>query len=809
MHTILHDVRYALRLLRQSPGFTATAVLTLALSIGASTAIFSAVQGVLMSPLPYPDPDRLVRLFEEAPTTPHFPMAPLDFRDYRDALQRFEGLAAYLRADLQLGDRQPPEHLRGMQVTAGFFTLLGHPPALGRDFERSDEIDGNTDVAILSHSLWLRHFDGDRAAIGRSVRLSGRIYRIVGVVRAGFQHVGGTYRTYGHGEPVDVWTPLAVPREEHPRHRYSHYYNVVGRIRSGASPGEWQEDLRRTGALVASRYPSPNSPWKPSAVPLEHEIVGSVESTLGVLAVASAAVLLLACVNVAGLLLGRGAARSREIGVRAALGATRWRLARQLLIESLMLAVAGGATGAGVAYLAVAALVRFGPADLPRLHTIGINQQVLFFAVAATLSSALLFGFAPAIRLARAGVGEALKEGGRSVAGSRHGRSRRVLAGAQVALAFVLVVASGLLFRSFMSMLATDPGFQPAGAITASIELPTARYDLKAAADFYRRAAERVRALPGVREAAFSSDLPWTGYDENTSFAIVGRRFSSGEGPEARYHFITPGFTRAIGTPLVAGRELNESDDRDSPKVVLLNQAAAVKYWPTGEAAVGARLDLWGEERIVAGVIGDVRDMPWHDRAAPALYFPQVQTWYPQPMLLVARAAVDPAAIVEPIRRAIREIDPELPLARVRPLEAVAGAAIATRRLTLWLVGAFGLTALLLAVVGIYGVMAQSVGERRHELAVRQALGATRGDIMRLVFRSGTLMTFGGLTAGVALAIGSTRLLGSLLYDVTPLDAMTFASVAAILVVAASAAAYLPARRAVAGETLRSLIANP
>ena len=796
IQTLLQDVRYAIGLLRRSPAFAATAVLTLALSIGANAAIFSAVQGVLVAPLPYPDPDRLVRLFEEAPTTPHFPMAPADFRDYRAELQTFEGIAAYQRADLQLGDLQQPEQLRGMQVTSGFFRLLGAQPAIGREFEVTDEIEGNNDVVIFSHSLWVRRFNGDPDVVGRVVRFSGRMFRVVGVLPEGFQHVGGTYRTYGHGEPVDVWSVLTVPRDEHPRFRFSHYFNVVGRVRRDVGRAAMEEDLRRTGTSVAKRYPTPNSPWTPTAVPLKDEIVGTAEPTLLVLSGAASAVLLLACVNVAGLLLGRASSRSREIGVRAALGATRWRLARQLLIESLVLATVGGTIGVGLAYIAIAGLARFGPSDIPRLRMIEVNPQVLLYAVVATLVSALLFGLAPAMRLIRAGVSGALREGGRTMTGAPHQRLRRVLVATEVSLAFVLVVSSGLLLRSFVAMVQTNPGFQPAGALTASIELPSARYDTDGAADFYRRAAERVRALPGVREGAFSSDLPWTGYDENTSFSIVGRRFPDREGPEARYHFITYGYTQATGTPLIAGRELTQSDGPGAPLVVLVNEAAATKYWKTPDAAVGARLNLWGAERTIAGVVGDVRDMPWDNRAAPALYFPQPQMWYPQPMFLIARSDVAFASIVDPIRRALREIDPELPLANVRPLDAVAAAAIATRRLTLWLVATFGLTALLLAVVGVYGVMAQAVGQRTREFGVRQALGATRGDIMRLVFSSGAMMAIAGLLVGVALAAGSMRLLASLLYGVSPLDPVTFAAVAAVLAAAASGAAYLPARRA-------------
>ena len=796
MDTVLYDVRYAIRQLRGAPGFAATSMVTLALAIGANTAIFSAVKGVLISPLPYPEPDRLVRLFEEAPKTPHFPMAPADFRDYRSELQSFEGIAAYLRRDLQIGDPSQPEQLRGMQVTAGFFATLGFRPALGREFEAADEIESNSDVVMLSHSLWMRRFQGDPGVVGRAVRLSGKTFRVVGILPAGFQHVGGTYRSYGHGEPVDVWSVLVVPREEHPGLRFSHYFNVVARIRPGVTWAQVEADLRRTGQHVASRYPSPNSPWRPHVVPLKDEIVGTVESTLVALGGAATVVLVLACVNVAGLLLGRAGGRSREIGVRAALGATRWRLARQLLIESVLLALAGGATGVALAYGAIAALRRLGPADMPRLQSIGVDAEILIYALTATLLSALVFGLAPALRLANTRVGETLKEGARSVAGSPQQRVRRVLAAVQLALAFVLVVSSGLLLRSFVAMISTDPGFQPAGAVTASVELPTARYDADASASFYGRALERIRALPGVSDATFTSDLPWTGYDENTGFAIVGRASSDDDDVEARYHFVTPGYTRATGVPVVAGRDLSVSETKAAPMVILINESAARKYWTTAERAVGARVKLWGVERTVAGVIGDVRDMPWHERSAPALYFPQAQTWYPQPMLLVARTSVDPSSAVDAIRRAIREIDAELPLSNVRLLDAVAGAAMSTRRLTLWLVAVFGLTALVLAVVGIYGVMAQVVGQRAHEFGVRQALGATSGDILRLVFSSAAVMTVGGLAAGVGLALASIRLLASLLYGVTAFDPATFAGVGALLAGAAAAASYLPARRA-------------
>jgi putative ABC transport system permease protein len=797
MLTLIQDARYAIRLLMRSPGFAATAIVILALAIGANAAIFSAVKGMLIAPLPYPDPDRLVRLFEENPTTPHFPMAPADFRDYRAELTTFEGIAAYVRSDLQIADGDRPEQLRGMQVTSGFFKVVGWQPLMGREFEPQEEISGNDDVVVISHSLWMRRFNGDPAIVGRTLRLSGRMFRIVGVLRPGFQHVGSSYRSYGHGEAVDIWSVMPVPREEKPQFRFSHYFNVIGRLRQGVSWSVMSEDLRVTGQRVAKRYPSPDSQWVSRAVPLKDEIVGTAESTLVALSWAAGTILLLACANVAGLLLGRATGRAREIGVRAALGATRWRLARQLLIESVVLAAAGGTLGVGLAYSAVAALARYGPADTPRLQDIAVDADVLLYTVAATMVSALLFGLVPALQLARAGVGATLKQGGRTVAGSAHQRLRRVLTTVEVALAFVLVVSSGLLLRSFVSMLNADPGFRPAAAITASVELPTAQYDTPAkAAELFARALEKVRALPGVREAAFGSDLPWTGYDENTGFSIVGRQFADGDGPEARYHFVTTSYAAATGTPLVAGRDVSASDTADAPFVVLLNESAARKYWTRPEAAVGARIQLWGRERTVAGVIGDVRDMPWDQHAVPAVYFPQPQTWYPQRMFLVVRTDMEPGALVEPIRRVIQNLDPELPLANVKPLVAVAGAAMAARRLTLWLVGTFGVTALLLALVGIYGLMAQAVGQRVQEFGVRQALGATKLDIMRLVLSGAAVLTAAGLVAGLVLSLASTRLLSSMLYGVGPVDPTTFATVTAVLLATALFASYLPARRA-------------
>ena len=636
-----------------------------------------------------------------------------------------------------------------------------------------------------------------RSIIGRSVRLSGRTFRVVGVLPPDFQHVGGTYRTYGHGETIDIWSVLPVPREERPGLRFSHYFNVVGRIRAGVSRGEMEQDLKRTGVSVAKRYPNPNSPWSPSAVPLKQEIVGTAESTLLVLAGAAAAVLLLACVNVAGLLLGRASSRSREIGVRAALGATRWRLARQMLVESVVLAAAGGVIGIGLAYGAIAALTRFGPSDLPRLQAIAIDGHVLGSTVAVIVFCAMAFGFAPAWRLARAGVSDALRDGGRSVAGDSHQRTRRLLVAAEVALAFVLIVSSGLLLRSFIrhderrSRLRAGEGHHrlrrsPDGQVRhtridrRSISAPPI-VCARCPESRKSRSARICRGRATTRTRVFRSS------DGSFLLATVPKRAITSSPMATRGRPGRPSSPAAISRPETARMRRWSCSSTKS---------AARKYWKSADAAVGARMNVWGSERTVAGVIGDVRDMPWHDRAVPALYFPQPQRWYPQPMFLIARTQVDPSAVVESIRGAFREIDAELPLASVRPLDSVASAAIATRRLTLWLVAIFGFTAVVLAVVGVYGVIAQAVAQRTHEFGIRQALGATRGDILRLVMVSGAAMTIVGLASGLALAAASTRLLGSLLYGVAPFDPVTFAAVAGILASASAGAVYLPAHRA-------------
>ena len=684
-----------------------------------------------------------------------------------------------------------------MRVTAGFFQLLGYHPQLGREFTRDDEGAERSNVAILSHALWVRRFGSDPAIVGKTISLSGRAFEVVGVLPPGVQHVGGTYRSYPHGESVDIWWPRTLPSTPQRRDRAQHYLNVIGRLKPGVTVAQAQDDLRRVSTRLSDQFPETNASWSSHVRPLRADIIGTSEPTLVALLAAAGAVLFIACLNVAGLLLGRATGRTREIGVRSALGATRLRLLRQLIVESVLLASLGGALGILFAYASVNVLLAFAPADTPRLQMVSVDRVVLAYTMAATALTALLFGVAPAVQLARADVAPAL-QGGRGAPGGAQHRMRRALVAAEVALAFVLVVTGGLLLRSFSSLLRVDPGFRPDHVLTAVVNLPRARYRDTAAADaFFDRLTERVRALPGVRAAGASSDLPWTGYDENTSFGIVGRKFPDGESPEARYHFLTPGFIGALGLPLRAGRDLSAADGAEAPPVVLINEATARQFWGDAQSAVGARLNLWSERpATVVGVIGDLKDVPSADRLPGGVYFPQAQQWYPQDMFITIRTDSDPLLLTEPLLRVVHDLDPELPLASMRTLDDITTAAFAPRRFTLALVAAFGVSALFLAVVGVYGVMAQAVGQRVREFGVRQALGARPSDILRLVLSGGAMMGIIGLAAGVVIALPVTRLARSLLFRTSPADPLTLVSVAALLLLSTLAASYIPARKA-------------
>ncbi|PYT83914.1 MAG: hypothetical protein DMG40_02185 [Acidobacteria bacterium] len=802
MDDLLRDLRYVGRNLRRSPGFTAVAVLTLALGIGANTAIFSVINGVLFKPLPYAQPNRLFFVFESNPEAhfPTFPMSTGDFLDHRrqDSLV---SLAAYTRGDLQLAANDRPERLIGMGVSAGFFHVLGFAPQLGREFTEREETKGNDREVILSHSLWERRFGADPKIIGQTVTLSGQPFMIVGVMPAGLQHIGGGYHALPHGENVDIWRPTTLD----PQQRGSHYHNVIGRLAPGVTIEQGSAQMNATAARLAQLYPDADRGWHVKLEPMREEVVGHVRPALLVLLGAAGFVLLIACVNVANLLLARAAARQRELAVRVAFGASRRRLIGQMLTESLALALAGGLIGIALAGWGVEALRRLDPVSLPRTDAITVDRTVCLFTFLLTLATVVLFGLIPALQASKSDVNDAFKESGRSTSGGmRHQRLRRGLVVAEMGLSFLLLVGAGLLMRTLVSLQRMDPGFRADNVLTFGLSLPQALYNGQRSAQFFEQLDANLAHLPGVTAVGASTDLPWTGWDENAGFTIEGRPQESDNETHARYHGLTPGYFRAIGVPLMAGRFFGNADKKDTPNVLLINQAMAQRFWP-GESAVGKRV-TWSDHPkdrdwfTIVGVVGDVKDAPMSLAAEPAFYWAVSQmpgiTQQGEGMSVAIRSTQSPSALVESVRRVIAQLDPNLPMVEVRPLDQIASSAVAGNRLTLLLVGLFAVLASTLAAVGIYGVMGYTMQQRVHEIGIRMAIGAPQRQIVALVMVDASRLVAYGVLIGGSTGLILTRLLRSLLYGVAPNDPTTFVSVAVMSGVVALLSSYLPARRA-------------
>jgi putative ABC transport system permease protein len=805
MQILWQDLRYGARMLLKNPGFTLVAIITLALGIGANTAIFSVVNGVLLKPLPYREPQQLIRVFERSRTQPKFPMSGGNFQDYREQNTTLTGLALYTRQDLELSLDDKPERLAALRVSAGFFEVLGAQPLLGRDFRREDELPDNNQVVILSYKLWRSRFNSDPGLVGRVITLSRRPFTVVGVAPPGLQHVGGDYRSVPHGESVDVWWPVGLSPQAG---RGAHFLNAVGRMKPGVSAAQAEADFNVLAGRLADRFPGTNQGWGIAVQPLHEEIAGRARTMLLALFGAVVFVLLIACVNVANLSMARGTAREREVAVRASLGAGRWRIARQLLTESLLLAIAGGVAGILLAQWAIDALLALNPEGLPRLQAVSLDLRILLFTLCITILTGLFFGLAPALQSGRVDLNEILKEGGRSSSGQRR-KLRDVLVITEVALALALLAGAGLLLRSFWKLQQTDPGFNPERILTASISLPGAHYqEASKALAFQQQLLERLAALPGVQSTGLTSDLPWTGYDENVGFAIEGKTFPPNDGPSARYHFVSADYFRTIGVPLIAGRFFNNDDKQNTRLVVLINRAMAERYWP-GENAVGKRFTFSSqpEEKdwfSIVGIIGDVKDYPHSPIVVPAVYWPTTQQTQRQ-FILAMRSNAEPARLADALRNEVRALDKELPLAEVKTLETIAATAVAGRRFTLWMVGLFALTATGLAAVGIYSVLSYMIAQRTHEIGIRMALGAQLSDVLKLIIRQGMALVLAGLALGLASAFALTRLIRGLLFEVSATDPIAFALATALLALVALLACYVPARRATKVDPLIAL----
>jgi putative ABC transport system permease protein len=801
MELLLQDIRYAVRTLVKSPLFTAVAALTIALGIGANTAIFSIVNGVLLRPLPYERPGELTMIWNRWEGWPQTWVSEDELWDLRHMNRAFTGVAAFTDGGRNLTGGDTPERVRTGFAMADVFGVLGARPLLGRTYTADEDRPGGTRVAVIGEGLWRRRFAGDPSIIGRAIFLDDSSTTVIGVMPASFQ-----LPLHFDGQPMDLWLPLRLD-STNTSGRGSHYLNVVGRMRPGITATAADRDVAAVARRMKEQFPNNYSPgFGALAVGVEQQVLGDVRTALFIMLGAVGLVLLVACANVANLLLARAESRQREIAVRTALGAGRVRLVRQMLTESVVLFLAGGGLGIALAAVGLRVLVAAAPPDIPRVGQVGIDATVLGFTVGLSLLTGIVFGLVPALHAVRGALHTSLKEGRGTSSDRASQRSRSALVVAEVALALVLVVGAALLMKSFARLRGVDPGFDPKGVVTMRLTLPPARYVSSAMTRrFYRTLIDRVRALPGVESAAAVRVLPLTSTMGDWSFAIEGRTAEPGVNYAGDWQVATADYFKVMRIPLRRGRLTTDADDERGTPVVVIGEALAKAAWPQGDA-LGARITLGPGDsvyRTVIGIVGDVRHRGLDADARPEMYLPHAQ--FPgssrggiaqRNMVLVARTRGDPAALSGAIRRELAAVDPTLPVSAVQTMEEVLGTWAAERRLTAGLLGGFGLVALTLAALGIYGVMAYAVAQRTRELGIRVALGAQPGDVVSFVVGQAMRVAAGGIVVGLAGAFALTRLMRGMLFHVSPTDPVTFTTIPIVLAIVALAAAAIPARRA-------------
>jgi putative ABC transport system permease protein len=790
----MNDLRFALRQLMKHPGFTALAVITLALGIGANTAIFSLVNGVLLKPLPFREPERLVRVFDAVPSRGalRIPASLPNYVDWRAQNTVFEAMAVYGHVGFNLTGDGEARRITGLRVSAEMLPVLGISPRIGRAFTTDDEKTGAPRVVLLGDSLWRTRFGADPAVLGRSVQMDGQGYMVAGVLPAGFRYPD---------READFWVPAAFSPEEL-RDRGAHTYGVLARLKQGIGIAQAAAEMNTIAGRIAAEHES-NRDFAAAVVGLHEDLVGTSRRPLWVLLGAVACVLLIACANVANLQLARASSRQREFAVRGALGAGRAQMIRQLLVESVMLAGAGGLLGVLLARWAVSLFIAFGPRDIPRLNEIQISVPVLLFSLGVSVVTGLIFGLAPALQAAKADVNEVLKDSGRGTTdGFRRNRLRGALVMSEVALSLVLLAGAGLLLRSFAKMREVDIGFQPSGLLTANLAVSEQKYpDEPRQVALILQVVERARALPGVQSASAVFGLPLDEMVSRSMLRVEGRPAPApNEADSALYRQITPGYFKTMGTSLIAGRDVTSRDTADAPLVVVVNEAFVRAFFPGLDtpAALGRRIHVNSPANVFTEIVGVVRDMRYRGPAEPAepeMYLPVSQRCWGF-VSVVLRTSGDPSALSDPLRKAIAEIDPAQPLDNVRPMATLLADTLSTRKLQTALLGAFSTLALVLAAVGIYGVMAWSVSRRGHEIGIRMALGAQWRDVVRLVLRQGMIPAVAGVGIGLAAGLGLARFLAGLLFEVKPNDPPTFGAVTALLIGVALLACWLPARRA-------------
>lgn len=811
VESTMQDVRYALRQLRANPGFATVMILTLGLAIGANSAIFSVVEGVLLRPLPYPQANRIMRVFVSTPTYPRFPLNPWDFHDLRERNRSFTGMAAFTRADMQLsGGTGRPEMLNGFAITAGFFHVLGLRPEMGHEFGRSNEVPNSAREVILSDHLWRTEFAADPSIVGRKITLNAMPYTVVGVMPAGTEHPGNEYHPVAYGQHVEVWTPFWF--EGKPSDRGSHYIEVFGRLKAGVTVAQAAADLNAVVQEVG-REMGQDPGWRALVVPLQQEIVGASRPMLLMLLGSVLMVLLIACANAANLLLARAATRRREMAVRLALGAQRGRLVRQLLTESLLTAATGGALGLALAAGGVRAIVSLLPSDFPRAGDIHVNAWVFLFTLVVATGAGILFGTVPALQASRTDPRQGLHEGGRTLtSGRQQARLRSALVMTEVTLACALLIGAGLMLRSLLKQMQLNPGFREDHVLTATLSLPSADYkNGEPVVQFFSRMLGDLRALPGVEAAGAGSDLPWTGWDENASFDVQGKQPKPGTFFHARYHVATPDYFRALGTPLLAGRFFTDGDKHGAPAVIVINEAMAKTVWGN-ENALGKRITFDDHPKesdwlTVVGVVGNVKDKPSSPEAEPAFWWPHAQAAY-HDMAVVVRFNGDPGTMIAALEREVHRLNPGLAVAHVQTMDQIAEESVAAPRMEFILVGLFGALAIVLAGIGVYGVVAYAVSQRTPEFGVRMALGAQRHDVLRLVLGQVSGLVLGGTALGLLLAVLLGQTLKSLIYGVSPADPVTLATAGGLVVLTAGLACVAPARKATGVDPMIALRAE-
>ncbi|HEY4217865.1 MAG TPA: ABC transporter permease [Gemmatimonadaceae bacterium] len=804
---LTRDVRFAARSLARTPAFTIAAALTLALGIGATSAMLSVVNGVLLKPLPYANSDQLVVVLHRG----NDPVAPGNFLDWRVQTRSFTDLAAAEYWTPNLTGADQPEQIHALHLTAGMLPMLGVQPLLGRVFTESEDVPGAAHVAVMSYGLWQRHFAGDRSILGRSVSLDGEPYTIVGVMPPSFQFAPFW------ATRAELWAPLAIDRSK--ASRTGNSLRIFGRLRPGVTVQQARADVAAVTARLEQQFPGTNRDVTVES--LKHKVTGDVQTALLVLLVAVAFVLLIACANVAHMLLARGSSRQKEVAIRTALGASRGRIAGQLLVESALLALLGGAGGVLLAFYAVHALVAAGPAIIPRVATVTIDARVLLMTLGITAGTAMLFGIAPALRATRVDLAASFKDGDRaSSEGRERHRLRDALVISEFALAVVLLVGAGLMIRTFEALRNVDPGFDPRNVVTMMVSTAgTTEADSTARQAFFSAAIERVRALPGVETASYINHLPIAGDEWGFSFFVEGRpRPKPGDVPSAVYRVVYPGYFRTMRIPLRYGRDVSDADRAGGVPVVVINEFMAKKYWPN-ENAVGKRISLGDSTWItVVGVSKNTVTQQWSAPPAEEMFLPFAQSPFAttpsshfEYLTLVARMKCDSgsqcdATTLSPaIVGAIRDLDARVAISAVESMTHVVNDATAESRFYLVLLGAFASIALALAAVGIYGVMTYSVSRRTHEIGIRIALGAEPGEVLRFIVREGMSLALVGAASGLATAFVLTRLMNRLLYGVAASDMLTFVAVTLVLCGVAFVASYLPARRATRIDPLVAL----